>query len=171
MRADPLKMIVAAAAFFILPTISAFAQTPTCTSTTLDDPPRVAIRCTGGLVIEAEAADQLEIRAPATGAPPHSVTLSGGAVLITVEAGRRPFQILTPHAIASVRGTVYAVEATAGATAVFVAKGRVHVARRRGTQAVDLGPGEGVDVKPGEPLVVKRWPPDRVARLFARFGR
>src|SRR5215204_4369621 len=40
--------------------------------------------------------------------------------------GRRSgFQVLTPHAIASVRGTIYAVDVSAGQTSVFVAQGRV----------------------------------------------
>lgn len=169
MFVNALKM-VAATAFVLVLTGSAVAQNQGCTSTTLRDPPRLAIRCAGGLLIEAEAAARLQIRAPAAGGPPHAVSLDGRAALITVEPGR-PFQILTPHAIASVRGTVYAVDADAEATAVFVAKGRVHVARRGGSGAVILGPGEGVDVKPGQPLIVKRWPQERVSRLFARFGR
>ncbi|MCP3056088.1 FecR domain-containing protein [Aurantimonas marianensis] len=170
MSGNPLKRLAAATALVLVATGGAFAQSQGCTSTTLRDPPRLAIRCAGGLLIEAEAAARLEIRAPAGGGPPHAVTLDGRAALITVEPGR-PFQILTPHAIASVRGTVYAVDADAGATAVFVAEGRVHVARRGGSDAVTLGPGDGVDVKPGEPLIVKRWPQERVSRLFARFAR
>ncbi|MEF2549831.1 FecR domain-containing protein [Aurantimonas sp. A2-1-M11] len=145
-------------------------QDGTCTSVTLRDPPRTAIRCPGGLIIEAEAAARLQILAPASGGPPHAIRLDGNAVLIELTTAR-PFQIMTPHAIASVRGTVYAVDVAAGTTAVFVAEGQVQVGRRSGPDAVVLGPGEGVDVSPGEALTVRLWPQERVARLFSRFGR
>lgn len=54
---------------------------------------------------------------------------------------------------------------------MFVSQGAVAVSARQGPGAVTLGPGEGVDVRPGEPLVVRRWPQERVTQLFARFGR
>ncbi|NDV88477.1 hypothetical protein GTW51_17385 [Aurantimonas aggregata] len=149
---------------------TAAQQASGCTSSTLGNPPRAMIRCPGGLVIEAEAAAAITIRAPAAGAAPTSVALSGRAVLIDLTPPRS-FQIQTPHAIASVRGTIYAVDVEAGATAVFVSRGAVQVAARQGSGTVTLGPGEGVDVRPGEPLVVRRWPQERVARLLARFGQ
>lgn len=163
--------IAATLAFLCLSVGGASAQQATaCTSSTRGDPPRAVIRCPGGLVMEAEAAADITIRAPAANAAPTSVALSGRAVLIDLTPPRS-FQILTPHAIASVRGTIYAVDVEAGATAVFVSRGAVQVAARQGPGAVTLGPGEGVDVRPGEPLVVRRWPQERVARLLARFGR
>lgn len=158
-------------AFLCLSVATVPAQQATaCTASTLGDPARQVIRCPGGLVIEAEAAAAITVRAPAADAVPTSVSLSARAVLIEL-APPRNFQILTPHAIASVRGTVYAVDVEAGATAVFVSQGEVAVSARQGPGAVTLGPGEGVDVRPGEPLVVRRWPQERVARLLARFGR
>ena len=78
---------------------------------------------------------------------------------------------MTPQAIAAVRGTKWAVDAEGGKTSVFVVDGRVNVARARGRGRVDLGPGEGVDVEASGELVVKRWPPARVAALMARLGQ
>jgi len=81
-------------------------------------------------VIEAEAAVELEARPPQvaepTGAPQH-IQLNSNAILITLPAGKGPLRILTPHAIASVRGTTYVVDATDGKTAVFVIEGVVAV--------------------------------------------
>lgn len=142
-----------------------------CEATRLSPPPRVAYRCSGGLVIEAEVAVSLRVVA-AEGGRPSLVGVSGaGAVLVETGVRATRFQILTPHAIASVRGTVWAVDVGASGTAVFVRDGRVSVSRRDGSESVVLSPGEGVDVTPGEPLVVKRWGAARVEGLLARFGR
>ena len=161
---------LAAALVLVASSAASLAQAPTtCTSVALRDPPRTAIRCPGGLVFEVEAASALRISAPASGGPPTSAEIEGRAALIDLRT-RRSFQIRTPHAIASVRGTVYAVDVTPKATAVFVVEGEVEVARRRGTGRVTLGPGEGVDVVPGEALTVRRWPEPRVRALLSRFG-
>jgi ferric-dicitrate binding protein FerR (iron transport regulator) len=77
---------------------------------------------------------------------------------------------MTPQAIAAVRGTKWAVDATEGKSSVFVVNGRVSVARRAGANRVVLGPGEGVDVEAAGALTVKRWPPARVAALLARLA-
>ncbi|WP_188854444.1 FecR domain-containing protein [Aureimonas glaciei] len=162
----------AASAFLAtFPCAASFAQSASsCVSVELRNPARVAVRCPGGLVLEAEAATGLLIRAPTSGGPPTSAEVSGQAVLINLSLPRR-FEIRTPHAIASVRGTVYAVEVTTGSTAVFVAEGKVQVAKRGGRGVAILGPGEGVDVTSGVELTVRRWPEQRVRRLLSRFGR
>jgi hypothetical protein len=85
--------------------------------------------------------------------------------------GRARFEVVTPQAIAAVRGTKWAVDAEGGKTSVFVVDGRVNVARAGGRGRVDLGPGDGVDVEASGELVVKRWPPARVAALMARLGQ
>ncbi|EAS49145.1 conserved hypothetical protein [Aurantimonas manganoxydans SI85-9A1] len=171
MQVSRSRTFAAVAALFLMTSPAAVAQQDrACTSVTLDDPPRTMIRCPGGLLIEAEATARLQILAPSSGGPPHAVRLDTKAVLIDLKTAR-PFQIMTPHAIASVRGTVYAVDVGPGTTAVFVAEGQVQVGRRRGPGAVLLGPGEGVDVSPGAPLAVRRWPQERVSRLLSRFGR
>jgi hypothetical protein len=105
--------------------------------------------------------------------PPESVQLDSGALLIEFHpAGkRRDFQILTPQAVASVRGTTWAVEAGPDQSSVLVLTGVVQVARANTAAAVVLRRGQGVDVTAaGGPLEVKRWAPERVQALLARFS-
>jgi outer membrane immunogenic protein len=109
-----------------------------------------------------------------SGRPPASVQLDSGALFTTFHPGAKPrdFQILTPLAIASVRGTTWAVEATPGRTSVFVQTGVVEVKRTQDGETVVLRPGEAVDVDSNNgSLKVERWPPARVRALLARFGR
>ena len=103
-----------------------------------------------------------------------SVELSNKALLIEVpkKPGGNRFNVVTPQAIAAVRGTKWAVDALGGKTSVFVVDGSVNVARPAGGGGgVVLKPGDGVDVEPTGTLIVKRWPPARVAALMARLGR
>ena len=82
------------------------------------------------------------------------------------------FQVVTPQAIAAVRGTRWAVDVGSGKTAVFVERGRVGVQRTTGWAGVVLGPGEGVDVEAGGgPLTVRTWGAPRIAALMARLGQ
>jgi hypothetical protein len=145
-------------------------QIPGCTSTVLTDPPRTAFRCDGGLIIEAEASAEFQISSSQPGGAISSVELKSRGVLVELTRRRR-FQILTPLAIASVRGTIYAVDVSPAQTSVFVVRGNTRVMRRDGSEAIDLGRGEGVDVVPDKPLVVRHWPPERAAVLLGRFGR
>jgi len=105
---------------------------------------------------------------------PAALRLDAGALLIEFQPqpGAENFQILTPEAIAAVRGTTWAVEVERGKTSVLVIAGEVGVQARRSGAAATLGPGEGVDVA-GSPrtLMVKRWAEARVRALLARFGR
>ena len=142
-----------------------------CTVVELTDPARRAYECTGGLVLEAEAAAELGLAAPGADDATTEITLRSGAVLVDVDPGR-PVQIRTPQAIAAVRGTQYVVDATTDATAVFVVRGAVSV-RRAGESdgSVVLGPGDGVDVTLGGELVVRQWRPERARALLARLGR
>lgn len=154
----------------MLDPMQVFAQAlPGCTLGERDDPPRIVHDC-GGLVIEAEAAATLR-PASAEGGVLDAVEVDGSALLIDIAPGRAPFQILTPHAIASVRGTVYVVDVGADRTSVFVVEGQVGVTRADGDDPVELGAGDGVDVAAGEPLTVRQWPSQRVEALLARFGR
>jgi hypothetical protein len=108
--------------------------------------------------------------------PPPALQLDDGALIIEFQprAHRREFQILTPEAIASVRGTRWAVERKPGKTSVLVLQGAVEVARAGPTADafVVLREGEGVDVVvSSEPLQVKHWSPERVKALLDRFER
>lgn len=148
-----------------------------CAEETRFDPPLRVLRCADGLVLETEQGSRLQPIDRNGDGHLEGAELGGRAVLVTLPPGRRVrrdgFQILTPHAIASVRGTVYAVDVTSDRTSVFVERGRVAVARRSAPEAaVTLGPGEGVDVDADQgALTVRRWPQERVRALLERFGR
>lgn len=149
------------------------AQDLGCKLTTRPGPPAIEVLACDGLKIEAEAAADVKVSNDAGGASPDSARVQGGAALVTVTPGRRtPFQILTPRAIASVRGTRYAVDDAQGQTSVFVERGIVLVTRAPGGAAVTLRAGDGVDVREGaDALSVQRWSRARVKGLMARFGR
>jgi hypothetical protein len=143
-----------------------------CSVTSLTDPPREVLRCRGGLTIEAEEATRYRLIDGRIGEPPKGAEVSARGILIDLQPGRRRgFQVLTPHAIASVRGTIYAVDVQGGQTSVFVARGRVAVGNQGASRTVLLTAGEGVDVVPGRPLEVKAWGRERAANLLAPFGR
>jgi len=83
---------------------------------------------------------------------------------------RSGFVVVTPQAIAAVRGTKWAVDVQGGKTAVFVVNGIVSVEKTVSGDLVNLRRGQGVDVdRSAAPLVVKRWPAARVAALLDRF--
>lgn len=162
------------ASTFIVDT--AVAQTQ-CTETMRFDPPLKVLRCSDGLLLETERNATLSPVDRNGDGHLEGAELGGGAALVTLPPSARVrrdgFQILTPHALASVRGTVYAVDVTNARTAVFVERGRVVVARRSTPDSsVTLRPGEGVDVDAYQgPLEVRRWPQERVRGLLERFGR
>jgi ferric-dicitrate binding protein FerR (iron transport regulator) len=124
------------------------------------------LRCGNGLTIEAEKDTKYRVL------DQNRVEVTSRAVLVDVPPGRRGgFQVLTPHAIASVRGTLYAVDVKEGQTDVFVSRGQVKVSERGASASATLRPGEGSDVVPGKPMDVHLWAPERVRKLMARFGR
>jgi ferric-dicitrate binding protein FerR (iron transport regulator) len=152
----------------LVPLVPAQAQSPAgCKVEALSDP-RQVLRCGSGLNIEAERDAKYRV------VDKNKVEVSAGAVLIDVPPGRRGgFQVLTPHAIASVRGTRYVVDVKVEKeeTDVFVARGNVGVRNRSTSESTTLGPGEGSDVVPGKPLDAHVWAAERVQKLMARFGR
>jgi hypothetical protein len=132
------------------------------------------LHCGGGLTIVAEDGAQFTLQDRDRGGDVASVDLRSKALLLEVpkqSAGHR-FEVVTPQAIAAVRGTKWAVDTQAATTSVLVLGGQVTVRRHAGRDRVVLGPGEGVDVEAGSvPLTVKRWPEARVAALLARLGQ
>jgi len=124
---------------------------------------------------------------PATAADdglPESVQLDSGALLIEFHSKQhREFQILTPQAVASVRGTKRAMEVKPGQTFALVLQGQVTVTRKDAAEEVVVGRGQEVDGSdPGNtrsmdgnakppPIAVKKSTPDRVKALLARFGQ
>jgi ferric-dicitrate binding protein FerR (iron transport regulator) len=154
---------------------TALAQGIGCVLQTAAGSQRQILRCRDGLTIEAEAGATYNLVDRNRDSRPDGVNLQSRAIFIDVptQSARRGFQIMTPQAIAAVRGTQWAVDVSGTRTSVFVVTGRVAVRRVSGnTRSVSLGPGEGVDVEAGtSPLVVRRWPAPRVAALLARLGR
>jgi ferric-dicitrate binding protein FerR (iron transport regulator) len=129
------------------------------------------LRCEGGITIVTENGARFSLLDRDGNGRVDSVELSSKALLLEVpkKPGGNHFQVMTPQAIAAVRGTKWAVDAAEGKTAVFVVNGQVSVARRAGANRVVLGPGEGVDVEGTGAMIVKRWPSARVAALLARL--
>jgi hypothetical protein len=170
-RALPFAVLVGVSLY----TMDARAQAPGCTVTAFTDPPRDVLTCTDGLTISAERGSDYKLVDRNRDGKPDAAQLTSRGLLIELPPKRRGgFQILTPHAIASMRGTVWAVDVTPSRTSVFVREGVVDVRRRdSAVDALRLGPGDGVDVEPGsgQPLRATRWSPERAAHLLARFGR
>ncbi len=153
--------------------VPSIAQGLGCKLTRRPGPPAIEVLACDWLKIEAEVASDVKVSNDAGGPSPDSARVQGGAALVTVTPGRRtPFQILTPRAIASVRGTRYAVDDAPDGTSVFVERGIVQVTRASGGAAITLKAGDGVDVREGaDALSVQRWSRARVKNLMARFGR
>ena len=130
-------------------------------------------RCDNGITIVAENGARFELKDANRDGHIDSVELSSKALLVEVpkKPGGNPFKVLTPQAIAAVRGTRWAVDVAEAKTSVFVADGRVGVSRRSRGRGVVLGPGEGVDVVASGPLTAKTWGQPRVDALMARLGQ
>jgi hypothetical protein len=146
------------------------------------------LRCGSELTITPAPGTIYRAAAAGEDGLPASVQLDSGALLIEFHSTRRrEFQILTPQAIASVRGTKWAMEVKPGQTSTLVLLGEVTVARTDAAETVVVGPGQGVDlsgtkgrdpttrslntgVKP-PPIEVQRWAPERVKSLLSRFDQ
>jgi FecR protein len=135
---------------------------------------RQTLRCEPNVTIVAEGGAQYTLLDRDKNGRVDGANLGSKAILIDAPKarGRAGFQVITPQAIAAVRGTKWAVDVGEGKTSVFVVRGSVAVRRPSAGRGVTLGPGEGVDVDAGTgPLTVKRWPPERAAALLARLGQ
>lgn len=161
------------AALATMASAPAFAQTAGCEIRQLQDPAREVLACPNGITITAEAGTQFELQDRDGAGGPDAASLQDKALLLETPAGStgNGFEVITPQAIAAVRGTKWAVDVADGKTSVFVVSGRVAVAREYGSPGVELGAGDGVDVEAGTaPLTVRQWGAARVAALLARFG-
>jgi ferric-dicitrate binding protein FerR (iron transport regulator) len=163
-----------ALACFFLPAGNAVAQLANvgCTSAPSANASQT-LHCDNGITIVTENGAKFELKDRNRDGHVDSAELSGKALLVEVpkKPGGNRFEVLTPQAIAAVRGTKWAVDAADGKTSVLVVDGRVSVGRPGGGRRVVLGPGEGVDVEATGPLMVKRWAPARVTALLARLGQ
>ena len=130
------------------------------------------LHCDGGITIVAENGAHYTLHRGRQGRV-DAVELDSKALLVEVppKAGGNTFQVITPQAIAAVRGTKWAVDVNGDKSSVFVVHGRVGVTRRTRGRGVTLRAGDGVDVEAGTPLAVKRWAPARASALLARLGQ
>jgi ferric-dicitrate binding protein FerR (iron transport regulator) len=167
-------LIALGSATFLVAPEAALAQASGCTMERVTGTSRQIMRCTDGITITAEGGARFNLVDRNRDGRPDAVSLLNKAVLVDVDRTRRPdgFEVITPQAIAAVRGTRWAVDVKNGATSVFVVRGRVAVGRPSAAARVVLNVGEGVDVTRGSgPLTVRRWPPARAAALLARLGQ
>lgn len=136
---------------------------------------RRILHCDKGVTIIAERGARFDLVDRDGNGKTDAIRLRRKAVLVEVpRAAARTggFEVITPQAIASVRGTKWAVDVGRRRTSVLVVEGRVAVRRLAASAGVTLGPGEGVDVDPGtNPLTVRRWPAARASALLARLGQ
>lgn len=147
---------------------------PGCVMERMELTGRQTLRCEPNVTIVAEGGAQYTLIDRDKNGRVDGANLGSKALLVDAPKarGRAGFQVITPQAIAAVRGTKWAVDVATGKTSVFVVRGRVAVRRPSAGRGVTLGPGEGVDVDTGTgPLTVKRWPPERAAALLARLGQ
>jgi hypothetical protein len=132
------------------------------------------LTCNGGVTIIVENGARFTLLDRDRNGRVDGIDLQSKAVFVSApkqKSGRR-FEVMTPQAIAAVRGTEWAVDAEGAKTSVFVQTGRVAVRRTTGSSSVTLGPGEGVDVDATTtPLQVRQWGAPRIAALMARLGR
>lgn len=162
------------AVVFILTPGAAFSQSGGCAMERVAGTSRQIMRCADGLTVTAEGGARFNLVDRDRDGRPDAVSLRNKAILVDVDSaqGSNGFQVVTPQAIAAVRGTRWAVDVKNGTTSVFVVRGRVAVARPSAGPSVVLSVGEGVDVTRGSgPLTVRRWPTTRAAALLARLGQ
>lgn len=136
---------------------------------------RQTLHCGQGITITTEPGARFKLLDRNGDGRIDAASLDGKAMLLDVDSAHVAggFQVVTPQAIAAVRGTRWAVDVEKGKTSVLVLRGRVAVRRADQRRSVLLGVGQGVDVQAGTstPLVVKRWPDQRARALMARLGQ
>jgi hypothetical protein len=151
--------------------VSAIAQPAGCTfSPDERNPSEKILRCGESLTVRNTPNSSF---GPLGENTPHGIQLDSGALMIEFNPtpAQKDFQILTPHAIAAVRGTKWVVEVGARRTSTLVLTGAVEVRRPSARRGVIVRAGQGVDVAAKGPIVVKRWAKKRVDALLARFGQ
>src|SRR5262249_40373279 len=134
----------------------------------------MVLRCGRDLLIRTAPFTSYRLTGQQGGGLPTGAQVESGALLIELNPGksRRNFQIQTPHAIAAVRGTKWAVEVEVDRTSTLVVSGAVRVTRLDRSNGATLAAGQGADVSPGSgPIVVKPWGETRIRTLMARFGQ
>ena len=143
------------AAIFVAAAIATVAQFPPARAAgpcalvpNAHDPSEKILRCGQTLTVQPAQGTRYRLIFKRGHPIPTGARLDDGALLIEFHPSDedRDFQILTPLAIAAVRGTRWAMEATRARTSTLVLSGAVAVTSRRLNQYVVLTDGQGVDV-------------------------
>ena len=135
---------------------------------------RQTLNCEPGLSITVERGAHYRLADRNHDGQVDAIVLSGKAALVDVDSSRIKggFEVVTPQAIAAVRGTRWAVDVQSGKTSVLVLRGRVAVNKVSTGQGVTLGQGQGIDADRGRsPLRVIPWAPQRINALMTRLGQ
>jgi hypothetical protein len=136
-------------------------------------PSEKMLQCGGNLTVRAAPGARYQPLYKKGDPLPVAIRLNDGALLIEYHPAspKEKFQILTPLAIAAVRGTKWAMDVTKEQTSTLVIDGTVAVTNRRLNQFVVLTEGQGVDITPADTSVApKTWGDERVRALLSRFG-
>jgi ferric-dicitrate binding protein FerR (iron transport regulator) len=138
------------------------------------DPSEKILRCGDSLTVQPAHGTHYRLITKGGQPLPSAIRLDDGALLIEFHPSpqQEDFQILTPLAVAAVRGTKWAMEVSPARTSTLVLAGAVAVTNRRLNEYVILREGEGVDITPSDTTMVqKRWGAARVRALLSRFGQ
>jgi hypothetical protein len=172
--ARDLAGVMVAISLLLAMTQEAFSKNDGCVLSPDDrNPPEKILRCGDDLVVRTAQGTRYRPIVEQGQERPKALLLDAGALMIEFHPSEavKNFQILTPFAIAAVRGTKWIVEAHPRQTSTFVIFGEVEVSRRYAEGSVILAQGQGADVSLGVgPITAKNWPPRRVSALLARFG-
>lgn len=135
---------------------------------------RQILNCEPGLSITVERGARYRLADRNRDGQVDTMVLNSKAALIDVDSSRIQggFEVVTPQAIAAVRGTRWAVDAQRGKTSVLVLRGRVAVNKVSTGEGVTLGQWQGIDADSGRSsLHVTRWGQPRINALMARLGQ
>jgi hypothetical protein len=174
---DPAGWRSSVAAIFLVATVAASpaarAGGPCALVPNARDPSEKILHCGQTLTVQpAHGTRYRPIFKPGQPVPTGARLDDDGALLIEFHPSGedRDFQILTPLAIAAVRGTKWAMEVTRARTSTLVLSGAVAVTNRHLNQYVVLTQGQGVDVSAQDTaLTRKTWGEARIRALLARF--
>jgi hypothetical protein len=165
---------ITAASMWLAAAAPGFSQSGECRLVADDrNPSEKIMRCGADLVIREAPRARYHPVDQQGKEQPKALRLDAGALMIEFHPSdtHKNFQILTPHAIAAVRGTKWVVDVGRARTSTLVISGEVAVGRPDAEPTVVLKPGEGADISPGtRAIAAKRWPKKRVRALLARFG-
>lgn len=172
---DILGVVLAAGIVSVVNFESASAQVAAkCSLRPAISTERQTLSCEPGLSITVERGAHYRLADRNHDGQVDAIVLSGKAALVDVDSNRFKggFEVVTPQAIAAVRGTRWAVDVQPRKTSVLVLRGRVAVNKVSTGEGVALGQGQGVDVDPGRsPLRIVPWAQRRIDALMTRLGQ